>query len=68
MTILISDGKSTDQISSQENKMGNQSVIVDGLANLPEAFVWVFIGKHTHFIAPKAQIYKMHFLWVKNVL
>ena len=41
--------------------MGNQSVIVDGLANLPEAFVWVFIGKHTHFIARKAQIHKMHF-------
>ena len=48
--------------------MGNQSVIVDGLANLPEAFVWVFIGKHTHFIAPKAQIHKTQFLWVKNTL
>ena len=68
MTILISDGKSTDQTSSQENEMGNQSVIVDGLANLPEAFVWVFIGKPTHVITPKAQIYKMHFLWVKNTL
>ena len=48
--------------------MGNQSVIVDGLANLPEAFVWVFTGKHTHFIATKAQIHKTHFLWVKNTL
>ena len=44
--------------------MGNQSVIADGLANLPEAFVWVFIGKHTHFITRKAQIHKTHFLWV----
>ena len=41
--------------------MGSQTVIADGLANLPEAFVWIFIGKHTHFITPKAQIYKMHF-------
>ena len=48
--------------------MGNQSVIVDGLANLPEAFVWVFIGKCTQFITPKAQIHKMQFLWVKNTL
>ena len=46
--------------------MGNQSVIVDGLANLPEAFVWVFIGKCIQFIAPKAQIHKMQFLWVKK--
>ena len=41
--------------------MGSQSVVADGLADLPEAFVWVFISKHTHFITPKAQIYKMQF-------
>ena len=39
--------------------MGSQSVVEDGLADLPEAFVWVFISKHTHFITPEAQIYKM---------
>ena len=43
------------------SKMGSQSVVADGLADLPEAFVWVFISKHTHFITPKAQIYKMQF-------
>ena len=39
--------------------MASQSVIADGLADLPEAFVWVFISQHTHFITPKAQIDKM---------
>ena len=43
------------------SKMGSQSVAADGLADLPEAFVWVFISKHTHFITHKAQIYKMQF-------
>ena len=41
--------------------MASQSVIADGLADLPEAFVWVFISQHTHFITPKAQIDKMQF-------
>ena len=44
--------------------MGSQSVVADGLADLPEAFVWVFISKHTHFITPKAQIYKMQGFFV----
>ena len=25
-------------------------VIVDGCANFPQGFVWVCMGKHTHFI------------------
>ena len=41
--------------------MGNQSVIADGLANLPEALVWVFIGKHTHFIALRLKFTKRIF-------
>ena len=41
--------------------MGSQSVIADHLADLQDSFVWVFICKHTHFITPKAQIYKMQF-------
>ena len=41
--------------------MASQSVIADGLADLPEAFVRVFISQHTHFITPKAQIDKMQF-------
>ena len=35
------------------SKMGSQSVVAYGLADLPEAFVWVFISKHTHFIYPQ---------------
>ena len=41
--------------------MASQSVIADGLADLPETFLWVLISKHTCFITPKAQIYKMQF-------
>ena len=28
-------------------------VIADGDFTLPQGFVWVFMGEHTHFITPK---------------
>ena len=42
------------------SKMSGSLVIEDGHINLPQGFVWVCTGKHTHFITPEGRTTKKY--------
>ena len=67
MTILFLNLQITRSDIRPHMKWVVSLVIAYGHFNLPQGFVWVCMGQHTHFIAPKGRNYNGYKPLAKNV-
>ena len=66
MTILFLDFQITRSNIRPHIKLAFSLVIASGQFNLPQGFVWVCMGKQTHFITPERYWDGMRKRWVRN--